>query len=58
MVTGKPVLSDLRTRKKTVPVVAALSSHTGSGANCASGPATQGTLRLRRPRSNLWERGC
>ncbi len=33
-VTGKPVWSDLRTRKKTLPVVAALSS-----------PASQGALR-------------
>lgn len=30
--TGKPVLSDLRTRKKSLPVVAALSSGTSSGA--------------------------
>ncbi|OQO93903.1 polyprenyl synthetase family protein [Saccharomonospora piscinae] len=31
-VTGKPVLADLRVRKKSVPVVAALSSDTGSAA--------------------------
>ncbi|MEQ7127356.1 polyprenyl synthetase family protein [Actinopolymorpha sp. B11F2] len=30
-VTGKPVLSDLRTRKKTVPVVVALTSETAAG---------------------------
>lgn len=30
--TGKPVLSDLRTRKKSVPVVAALTSDTRAGA--------------------------
>ncbi|MEU6641513.1 polyprenyl synthetase family protein [Saccharomonospora sp. NPDC046836] len=31
-VTGKPVLADLRVRKKSVPVVAALDSGTGAGA--------------------------
>jgi geranylgeranyl diphosphate synthase type I len=30
-VTGKPVMSDLRTRKKSLPVVAALTSGTGAG---------------------------
>src|SRR5699024_5852280 len=30
-VTGKPVLSDLRTRKKTVPIVHALTSNTRHG---------------------------
>ncbi|HEY9388627.1 MAG TPA: polyprenyl synthetase family protein [Mycobacteriales bacterium] len=34
-VTGKPVLSDLRARKKSVPVVAALNSHTPSAAQLA-----------------------
>ena len=35
-VTGKPVRSDLRARKKTVPVVAALNSDTASGAEFAA----------------------
>ncbi len=30
-ITGKPVMSDLRTRKKSLPVVAALASGTGAG---------------------------
>jgi geranylgeranyl diphosphate synthase type I len=30
-VTGKPVQSDLRARKKSLPVVAALTSETGAG---------------------------
>ncbi|MBE9376603.1 polyprenyl synthetase family protein [Saccharopolyspora sp. HNM0983] len=34
-VTGKPVFSDLRTRKKTLPVVAALSSGTPAGQRLA-----------------------
>lgn len=48
-VTGKPVLSDLRTRKKSVPVVAALNSNTPEGAALArlytrDEPATEAEL--------------
>jgi geranylgeranyl diphosphate synthase type I len=35
-VTGKPVYSDLRNRKKSLPVVAALNSGTPAGASLAS----------------------
>jgi geranylgeranyl diphosphate synthase, type I len=36
VVTGKPVFSDLRSRKKSLPVVAALSSNTEAGAELAA----------------------
>lgn len=36
IVTGKPVYSDLRNRKKSLPVVAALTSHTPAGCELAA----------------------
>jgi geranylgeranyl diphosphate synthase type I len=47
--TGKPVLSDLRSRKKTLPVVAALTSGTAAGGALAAlfarpGPLTEADL--------------
>lgn len=50
-VTGKPVLSDLRTKKKSLPVVAALSADTSSAARLAGlfaqeAPFTEDDLRL------------
>lgn len=49
--TGKPVLSDLRTKKKSLPVVAALSAGTSSGSRLAgllaqTEPFTEEDLRL------------
>ncbi len=42
--TGKPVLSDLRTRKKSLPVVATLTSATASGRELAALYRREGTL--------------
>jgi geranylgeranyl diphosphate synthase type I len=47
--TGKPVLSDLRSRKKTLPIVAALTSGTAAGGRLAHllaqpGPLSQAAL--------------
>lgn len=49
-VTGKPALSDLRARKKTLPVVAALAGDTAAGRRLAellAGPAPLPETRLR-----------
>ncbi|GAB2958997.1 dimethylallyltransferase [Amycolatopsis acidiphila] len=43
-VTGKPVYSDLRNRKKSLPVVAALASDTGEGRELAALYRKPGTL--------------
>ncbi|MET7332693.1 polyprenyl synthetase family protein [Nonomuraea sp. NPDC005650] len=43
-VTGKPVLADLRTRKKSLPVVAALTGRTEAGDRLAALLATPGQL--------------
>jgi geranylgeranyl diphosphate synthase, type I len=48
-VTGKPIFNDLRQRKKTLPVVAALSASTGAASRLLeileSGPADEPALR-------------
>jgi geranylgeranyl diphosphate synthase type I len=43
-VTGKPVRADLRARKKSLPVVAALSSGTPAGSELAEILASEGEL--------------
>ncbi|MGH3829629.1 MAG: polyprenyl synthetase family protein [Pseudonocardiaceae bacterium] len=43
-VTGKPVMSDLRTRKKTLPVVAVLSADTPGSRELATMYRTRGAL--------------
>jgi geranylgeranyl diphosphate synthase type I len=53
-VTGKPVGSDLRARKKSLPVVAALTSGTGAGAELAGLLAEPGELTEPRLRRAAW----